>query len=273
MSLGALAGAIMSYGPYSSREMHKFVRYGTDRKGERTTEKPSFVGFGTKEKPEPYTAGKIELPDRWKYKQWKSQRSPVNAGDGYFGWPPPKGAPKDATYVAFEYPGGKKEMKLEYVDRTRYKDAKRPDKVSFQSKDASRRDEFSNTFRTEQHRESLKREQNITSGHNNPAEELEELMKTRQGEDRGFTHGLSEPEFLFDIGREAETEFDPKAHRDRFYTQTLEKNSTRPKRMGPYATMSSSVGDHGEALASRPENGRVHVTKSFYDKGHLASSN
>jgi hypothetical protein len=55
--------------------------------------------------------------------------------------------------MAFEYPGGKKEMKLEYVDKTSYLKAKRPDKVSFQSKDASRRDEFSNTFTTERYRE------------------------------------------------------------------------------------------------------------------------
>jgi len=84
---------------------------------------------------------------------WSSPRHPTNAGEGYFGWAPPKGAPKDAPHMAFEYPGGKKDMKLEYVDKTSYLKAKRPDKVSFQSKDASRRDEFSNTFTTERYRE------------------------------------------------------------------------------------------------------------------------
>jgi len=49
-----------------------------------------------------------------------------------FGWPVPKGAPKDAKPKAFEYPGGTKEMKLEYIDRVSYRNAKRPDKVSFQ---------------------------------------------------------------------------------------------------------------------------------------------
>jgi len=122
-----------SYGPYSSREMHKYVRYGVNKKdGSRVVEKPSFVSFGSKEKPEPYKAGKNELPDRWKYKKWESPRVPVNAGEGYFGWPPQKGAPKDATFKAFEYPGGKKEMKLEYVDKCSYRNAKRPDKVAFQ---------------------------------------------------------------------------------------------------------------------------------------------
>ena len=74
----------------------------------------------------------MELPDRWKYKLWKSPRHPANAGAGFFGWPPVKGAPKDAPYIAFEYPGGKKEMKLEYLDTTSYRNAKRPEKVAFQ---------------------------------------------------------------------------------------------------------------------------------------------
>jgi len=57
---------------------------------------------------------------------------PKNAGEGYFGWAPPKGAPKDAQYKAFEYPGGEKDKKLEYVDSVSYLKAKRPEKVSFQ---------------------------------------------------------------------------------------------------------------------------------------------
>ncbi len=63
---------------------------------------------------------------------WASPRMPKNAGDGYFGWAPPKGAPKDAQFKAFEYPGGEKEKKLEYVDSVSYLKAKRPEKVSFQ---------------------------------------------------------------------------------------------------------------------------------------------
>ena len=72
------------------------------------------------------------LPDRWKYKVWASPRIPQNAGEGYFGWAPKKGAAKDAPFKAFEYPGGLKEMKLEYQDKISYLKAKRPDKVSFQ---------------------------------------------------------------------------------------------------------------------------------------------
>jgi len=77
----------------------------------------------------------------------------------------------------------------------------------------------------------------------------------------------------YDIGRDQETTFDPKASRDRFFTQTLEQNMNRTKRMGVYATMSSSIGDFGDEFqAPRPEFGRAQVTKTFLDKGHLQST-
>lgn len=48
---------------------------------------------------------------------------------------------------------------------------------------------------------------------------------------------------------------------------------TRTRRLGPYATMSSSIGDFGaEFQAPRPEFGRAQVTKTFLDKGHLQST-
>ena len=144
-----------------------------------------------------------------------------------------------------------------------------------QSKDASRRDEFSNTVRTEQYREALRKNKKLVDAHRNPEEELDQLesyMAAEAGR-RTFVEGLTESQFLFDIGRDQETEFDPKAHRDRFFTQTLEKNMARSKRMGPYATMSSQVGDFGDDFsAPRPEYGRVQVTKTFNDKGHLSVS-
>jgi hypothetical protein len=180
--------------------MHKFVRYTTNRKdGSKVVDKPSFISFGTKEKPEPYLAGKNVLPDRWKYKLWKSPRMPVNAGDGFFGWPPNKGAPKDTPYKAFEYPGGLKERPYPFVDRVSYLKAKRPPNVSFQSKDASRRDEFSNTVRTEQYREALKKDKAIMDGNRNPEDELEAFLawQTAEAGRRHFVQGLAETEFLY----------------------------------------------------------------------------
>ena len=101
------------------------------------------------------------------------------------------------------------------------------------------------------------------------ADAMAEWMAAEEGR-RQFVDGLKESEYLYDIGRDQETEFDPKAHRDRFFTQTLAKNMARSKRMGPYATMSSQIGEFGEEfVAPRPEYGRVQVTKTFKDKGHL----
>jgi hypothetical protein len=139
-----------------------------------------------------------------------------------------------------------------------------------QSKDASRRDEFSSVFRTEQYRETLKKDARMNQS-GNQAEELEELLAKQAAEQgvREFVEGLTETKFLYDIGRDQDTEFDPKAHRERYFTQTLEKNMARSKRMGPYSTMSSAVGDFQGASPVRPEFGRVNVTKTFNDKGHL----
>lgn len=138
--------------PYTSRDLHPHVRYQTDRKsGDKAVEKPGYIthtsGAG---KPEPYKAGKMELPARWKYVKWDSKRSPVNAGNGYFGWP---GRNKGDPYIEFEYPGGRPDLKLEYNDRTSFRNARRPDKVAFQSKDAHKTSEFTSTFRTEQYRQ------------------------------------------------------------------------------------------------------------------------
>ncbi len=50
------------YGPYSTREMHKMVQYGINRKdGARTVDKQVFISVGSKEKPEPYKGGKVQL--------------------------------------------------------------------------------------------------------------------------------------------------------------------------------------------------------------------
>jgi len=53
----------MDYGPYSTREMHKQVRYGINKKDQaRVVEKTSFVSIGeSKEKPEPYKGGKVKM--------------------------------------------------------------------------------------------------------------------------------------------------------------------------------------------------------------------
>ena len=217
----------MSYGPYSSRDLHKFVRYETNPKnGEKVVAKTPFVvTIGNQ-----YKGGKEELPGRWKYSKWQSPRKPNNAGDGYFGWPPQKSEGKDAKFKAFEYPGGggpsgkDPKAKLEYIDKTSYLKAKRPATLSFQSKDASRRDEFASVIRTEQYREGLKAETKLMNKAQNQ-EELDALMLRAEEAERGrrtFVEGLTETEFLYDIGRNIHTKFDPKDDGDHFFPQTRE---------------------------------------------------
>ncbi len=101
-----------------------------------------------------------------------------------------------------------------------------------------------------------------------PTEELEDFLR-REAKQRTFVEGLKESEYLYDIGRDQETEFDPKAHRDRFYSQTLEKKMSRHRRTGPYTTVSSTYGQFDGMSPGRPEHGCVNSTKTFYDKGHL----
>lgn len=188
----------MSYGPYSSRELHKFVRYDVNPKnGEKIVDKTPFVvTIGNQ-----FKGGKQDLPDRWKYGKWQSPRFPKNAGGGYFGWPPNKSEGKDAAYKAFEYPGGggptgkDTKAKLEYIDKTSYLKAKRPASLSFQSKDASRRDEFSSVVRTEQYREALKAETKLLNSHGPSQEELDALLKRADEAEKGrrtFVEGLTE---------------------------------------------------------------------------------
>lgn len=95
------------------------------------------------------------------------------------------------------------------------------------------------------------------------------LQQDSEKKPREFVAGLNEPETLYDIGRSQETEFDPKSHRDRFYSQTLEKNMNRPRRSGTMRQSSAVIGDMGDHTPSKPQFGRLNVTKHFNDRYHL----
>ena len=266
----------MAFGPYSSRNLNKHVQYGFDPKsGEKMVMKTQFVTSS-----DAFKGGKEQLPDRWKYSKWQSPRKPQNAGNGYFGWPPGKGSGKDATFKAFEYPGGggpsgkDPKVKLEYNDKTSYLKAKRPASLSFQSKDASRRDEFSSVIRTQQYREALKAETRLMgSGKNQLADD--EILARAAAAEKGrktFVEGLNEVEFLYDVGRNNFTLFDPHDERDHFYTQTRKAMMHRKKRHGSTPTISSAFGDFGDFKPGKSEFGRLHTTKvsttCFVSTGH-----
>lgn len=86
-------------------------------------------------------------------------------------------------------------------------------KKGFGSKDAHRRDEFSNAVRTQQYRESIHRENQLRGS------TLDERMKAILAAHEAKTASTSpaSKSFQFDIGRGKVTDFDPKATRDSYY--------------------------------------------------------
>lgn len=131
--------------------------------------------------------------------------------------------------------------------------------------DASRRDEFAATIRTEQYRESLKKEARVMQRQYDPAQqaavarELEEESKPK------------ERKFLYDVGKTAVTEFDAKSGKDIHYVPKLGPNSrTSGKRMGGAWSSSGSIGAGAwETKLTKPEHGNIAPTKNFNDRGHL----
>ena len=138
-----------------------------------------------------------------------TQRIPKNAEQGNF---------SKLTYAA----GG-------YTESNKYKPVAGDDRkgFGFGSKDASRRDEFSNTIRTEQYRAQLLKEQQIVAKTTqNNLKELTSILEKRMGETSGpetkspskttgFNYDDKCPQY--DIGRVKVTPFDPRSKTDSFY--------------------------------------------------------
>eukprot|EP00798_Chlamydomonas_sp_ICE-L_P007547 gene7547-696_t len=108
--------------------------------------KTSYNTFGTADKPEEYIK-KANERSTFKGKQ--------------FGYAPPKegmsGAATNDVYFEKKHPWIRRQGD-KYVDKIRYKDAQSDTKKGFLTSDFSKRDEFSNTIRTEQFREQLSQE-------------------------------------------------------------------------------------------------------------------
>ena len=114
----------------------------------------------------------------------------------------------------------------------------------FGSKDAHRRDEFTSAIRTEQYRESMRKELKLYKS-KNQSQELPPI------DDRASTAPASfgtRTEMLYDIGRTKVTEFDPKSTKDCFYRTTLE----REKRLGPYRPTSTNIGESAWKTEYKP---------------------
>jgi hypothetical protein len=162
-----------------------------------------------------------------------------------------------------------------YLETNKYKDTQPLDarKKGFGSKDASRRDEFANSIRTEQYREGMVKEKFLMSQNSEKLkEDLTRLLaqrtitESRASTTNGFSY--SQKVSQYDIGRTRITPFDPKSSKDRFY----QFDSDRDKRFGVTGQkpISYNVGDLAWSLHYKPpSHGGKSEVKNFYDKSHL----
>lgn len=146
-------------------------------------------------------------------------------------------------------------------------------KRGFGTKDAKRHDEFSNYIRTEQYRETIKKEKNmgkstaITDALEKllEAKEQEMMLKTQERLSSG-TFSYDDQVHQFDIGRQRNTEFNPKASKDTYYVFQDE----RDKRFGMSKPVSYDVGaDAWNTTYKPPVHGGKSEVKKFRDKSHL----
>lgn len=194
---------------------------------------------------------------------FQCKQIPVNEENGYF---------SKTVYKA----GG-------YLEGTRYKDSQPLDqrKRGFGTKDAKRRDEFSNAIRTEQYRETIRKESELLSkGSEALQDELNRIMaergsstvktapsfdKTLSSDSAEFSYESQVPQY--DIGRTRITSFNPKTIKDNFY----QFNTNRSKRFGSFRPSSCDVGDSAwDIVYKPPANGGKSETKNFFDKSHLS---
>lgn len=108
----------------------------------------------------------------------------------------------------------------------------------FGSRDASRRDEFTSAIRTEQYRQSIRKEmQTFANTKEIPDDELDRAQ-TAPPAMLLSASGTLRRETLYDIGRTKVTEFDPKSTKDRFY----KSSPNRDRRLGHFQPTSTVIG-------------------------------
>lgn len=150
-------------------------------------------------------------------------------------------------------------------------------KNGFGTKDASRRDEFSNNIRTEQYRESIRKENELMNQNKDALNaRIQNLLATRAMETStrpattGGSFSYNNRCAQFDIGRNRITQFDPKSIKDTYY----KFDDSRPMRFGT-ATKPVSYDIGGSAWDCHykaPEYGGRSEVKHFFDKSHLGKT-
>jgi len=169
-----------------------------------------------------------------------------------------------------------------YKETNKYIDTQPLDKRNkgFGTKDAHRRDEFSNTIRTEQYRESIKKEKHLMASKAGDVKaKLTQLLSERTMREQELNKTESESGLFsynnrvaqFDIGRERITSFDPKSTKDTYY----KFNDERPKRFGDVPKpVSYNIGDNAWEVTYKPPSfGGKSEVRNFFDKSHLRVGN
>lgn len=163
-----------------------------------------------------------------------------------------------------------KYMPTKYIDKTMYLDTQpmANRKNAFGSHDAHRTDEFSNNIRTQQYRDSLKKENKIYKKRPEEyEEELEELRRTSAAyaNSKG-TSQYNEDVCSYDVGRTRIPEYDIKAKSDTFYKFSMSEG----KFLGNQRPTGSDYGAGAWDFDYKPpSHGPKSQMKNFYDRSHL----
>jgi len=120
--------------------------------------------------------------------------------------------------------------------------------IAFLSTDANKRGEFSNNMRCGQYEHGLKKELQMMKQAPKSTFDRDQMLVPERN--REFLQNKLEadceknhyetPEYLYDVGREANTEFQPKDHRETFYS-TNKRDIEELKQFGPLRTHVSSL--------------------------------
>lgn len=157
-----------------------------------------------------------------------------------------------------------------YHETNRYMQTQPLDKrhKGFGSKDAHRRDEFSSSIRTEQYRETLRKELILMKKQQAIAKAIKgrDVLDDLPVNKANMSESGKRTRPLYDIGRTKVTEFDPKASRDRHY----KFDNAKGRKSGPYRPESFVVGSSAwDVTYKPPSNGATSQVKNFFDNSHL----
>jgi len=244
-------------GFYMNHTVHKNIRYHEKPGGAgREQEKLGYTSIG-----DPYTKDKKAASSRFGGKQFMTNPGILTKGAiGYFSQ---LGVNK--PYASEPYKETMPYFTSQPVDQR---------KLGFGSHDASKRDEFMTGIRTEQYREQLKAESKILKQieESNKAKGLG-VKVTAEDEVETYPHGLRPARHLYDIGRDSDTEFDPRSNRDTWYNALRCKSRVRVDRRTGGAWLSSAEAGAGIAkldhAAFKAKHGHIKATKTFFDRAHL----